>query len=381
MFERSSVMTLPYWYRLRRTFHLTQWSASHPRRIPARSQQPLLEALENRFTPTTHTWTGAAGAGNLTWSNPSNWNGGIPASGESGGTTLVFPTVAAAVKATTDDLASLAADQIIFQDSVYTVSGTPDTSLTLTGSMSPALVDAVGGNTFDHTRPVTFAGTVTVEVDAQGDVLAGPLTGAGGLTKTGAGTLTLSWGFGNQYQGATMVAAGTLQAGLNDPFPHGTAMTVASGATLDLNGFQGQIGSLAGSGSVTLGSRGLSTLSVGGNGLSTTFGGSITGAGGGTALAKTGSGTLTLTGTNSYTGETWINGGTLQVGGPNARPGGTDVNLSGLGTQRTQRVTRAPESTRGHRGAPCQGGTVSAAFPLGTRASFIYPLLPHPHTA
>jgi autotransporter-associated beta strand protein len=269
----------------------------------------------------------------LTWSNSSNWNGGIPMSGETGGTILVFPTAAAAVKATTDDLASLAADQIIFRDSGYTISGAANTSLALTGSPTPALLDAVGGNTFDHTRPVTFTATVTIEVDAQADVLAGPLTGAGGMTKTGAGTLTLSWGFGNQYQGATMVGAGTLQAGLNDPFPHSTAMTVASGATLDLNNFQATIGSLAGSGNVTLGANALATLTVGGNGLSTTFGGSITGTGGTTALSKAGSGTLTLTGTNSYTGETWIDGGTLQLGGPNAiEINHTDVNLSGPGT-------------------------------------------------
>jgi autotransporter-associated beta strand protein len=319
-------MIRPYWHRLRHRFHITQRLASHARRPTAYSQSPRLEGLEDRLTPATHLWTGAAGAGDLTWSNPTNWNGGVPTSGEAGGTILIFPATATALKATTDDLTSLAADQIIFQDSGYTVSGTNNNSLTLTGSMSPSVLDLTGGTTFGQTLHVDLTAAVTIEVDAQGEVLASFLSGAGGLTKMGAGTLTLSQ-FGNGYGGATQVNAGTLQAGLNDAFPHGTAVTVASGATLDLNNFQGQFGSLTGSGSVILGANADATLTVGGNGVSTTFSGAITGAGGSSALVKTGPETLTLSGSNRYTGQTWIQSGTLQLGVPNALPTGTDVDL------------------------------------------------------
>ena len=95
--------------------------------------------------------------------------------------------------------------------------------------------------------------------------------------------------------------------------PSGTALSVAAGATFDLSSTTQAVGSLAdyqGSGGTV--AVGLGTLTVGGNGASTTFSGVITGAG---LLVKTGSGTLSLTGASggSYTGGTTINAGTLQA--------------------------------------------------------------------
>jgi len=73
-------------------------------------------------------------------------------------------------------------------------------------------------------------------------------------------------------------------------------------------------GSFEGAGVFALGSK---ELTVGGNGRSTTVSGIIGDGGayggGGSALVKTGAGTLTLSGTNSYTGATTVNGGTLAV--------------------------------------------------------------------
>ncbi|MDO5575520.1 MAG: autotransporter-associated beta strand repeat-containing protein, partial [Fibrobacter sp.] len=50
-------------------------------------------------------------------------------------------------------------------------------------------------------------------------------------------------------------------------------------------------------------------------------------------LVKWGNGTLTLSGTNTYTGNTWINTGTLRLGGSNVIPDGEskgDVNVTGI---------------------------------------------------
>ena len=80
-------------------------------------------------------------------------------------------------------------------------------------------------------------------------------------------------------------------------------------ATLNLNNFNEKIGSLGGAGSVTLGSGYLNT---GSNGLNTTFGGTISGTGG---FLKEGTGTMTLSHSNTYSGETWINEGTLKLSG------------------------------------------------------------------
>ena len=69
-------------------------------------------------------------------------------------------------------------------------------------------------------------------------------------------------------------------------------------------------GSIEGAGTYFLGSK---ELIVGLNNLSTTVSGFIAGDGG--SLVKVGTGTLTLTGNNLYSGGTTIEDGTLVVGG------------------------------------------------------------------
>ena len=74
------------------------------------------------------------------------------------------------------------------------------------------------------------------------------------------------------------------------------------------------IGSLAGSGTVNLtdiSNAQTKALAIGGNNQSTTFSGQIVGGG---SIVKAGSGTLVLTGDNTYSGGTTINAGTLQIG-------------------------------------------------------------------
>lgn len=68
------------------------------------------------------------------------------------------------------------------------------------------------------------------------------------------------------------------------------------------------VGSIEGTGEVRLGAK---NLTVGSNNLSTTFSGLIVGTGG--SLTKTGAGTLTLTGANTYGGGTTISQGTLEA--------------------------------------------------------------------
>ncbi len=89
-------------------------------------------------------------------------------------------------------------------------------------------------------------------------------------------------------------------------------------------------GSIAGNGSLFLGSK---NLAVGGNNTNTTFSGVIQdgglGGGAGGSLTKTGLGILTLTGVNTYTGNTTVNGGSLIINGSIASPN-TFVNAAGL---------------------------------------------------
>jgi len=220
-------------------------------------------------------------------------------------------------------------------------------ALTLNGTgiaNDGALRNMSGVNSYGG--PITLGSAVRINSDA-GMLTLGTITGAaqnltlggagnttitgalgitsGTLTKDGSGTAILSGT--NTYTGATIVNGGTLQAGAaagGTAFGTLSAVTLAdiAGTTLNLNNFDQTIGSLDGGGAtggnVVLGSG---TLTTGGNGADTTFGGAIDGTG---ALVKVGAGTQVLTGTSTYTGGTTISAGTLRLGN-----GGTTGSIVG----------------------------------------------------
>ena len=193
--------------------------------------------------------------------------------------------------------------------------GNAGTSGSLTGNVTDNGIFA-----FNRTDTVTFGGDIS---------------GTGAFQQNGTGTTIFSGT--NTYSGATAVNAGTLAGGATNALSGSSALTVAGGAFLDLGGFNQTIGSLAGSGTVTnSGGASPATLTEGGDNTSTLFSGIIQDGSSTTALTKAGSGTLTLSGTNTYTGATTIDGGTLVVNGSIASSSLTTVNtggaLTGTGT-------------------------------------------------
>jgi autotransporter-associated beta strand protein len=112
----------------------------------------------------------------------------------------------------------------------------------------------------------------------------------------------------------------SISTGVSSCIPGNSTVTVATNATLDLNGNQATISGLTGSGNVTLG-NGVLTLAIP-NTVNNTFNGAISGSG---SLTMTGGGTLTLTGNNFYTGGTTISNGTLFVQGNSSGP----INVAG----------------------------------------------------
>ena len=132
------------------------------------------------------------------------------------------------------------------------------------------------------------------------------------LTKTGAGTLTLTGN--NAYTGSTTISEGTLKGNIAS----GTDLSIAASATYDGDNKARSVGGLNGGGKI-LNTDGLTVQ----NG---TFGGVIDNSN--TSLNKTGAGTLTLTGTNAYTGGTTISEGTLKGN----IASGTDLSIAASAT-------------------------------------------------
>jgi autotransporter-associated beta strand protein len=246
------------------------------------------------------------GDGLLVLNGPGTWTGGTTLSGgvlRQGSATALPAGTALTFSGGTFDLNG-------FDRTITSLSGTGGIIL---GSAALTLNQAVSG---------TFTG---------------PISGAGSVTKTGSGTLTLIGA--NSYSGGTTVSAGTLVGDaaslqgdiLNnatlvfDQTVSGTfagsitgsgsltktgsgalvlagAQSYSGGTTVDAGVLSGSTASLQGD----ILNNGAVVFDQGGDG---TYTGALTGSG---RLEKLGTGVLTLTGPNSYSGGTSVTAGTLQ---------------------------------------------------------------------
>jgi fibronectin-binding autotransporter adhesin len=177
--------------------------------------------------------------------------------------------------------------------------------------------------------------SVTVNNSAGNYVIsgAGSIAGATSLVKEGSGNLTLSTA--NSYTGGTTIGDGTLIVGNSSAIPVGSSVTLGDGtnnATLDLGGVGATVGSLAvAAGSyatVTNNENGSATLTfAGGTNPGSIFSGAITDGSYQTALLVS-SGSLELSGTNTFSGGATVTGGTLFGGATNAFGSG-DLTVNG----------------------------------------------------
>ncbi|MBP9912477.1 MAG: autotransporter-associated beta strand repeat-containing protein, partial [Opitutaceae bacterium] len=177
-------------------------------------------------------------------------------------------------------------------------------SLTLTNTTNPSIDVASGATaTFDTTK----------------------LLGSYGLVKDGDGRLILNH-TGNNYSGATIVNAGTLQVGLsgggNNILPSGTDLVINSGGAVEYFSNTGTqtVNSLSGAGDLDFGDN-IFRISDSGN---TEFSGTIADNGG--TLRMQGSGTLTLSGNNTFSGALNVNSGVVVLTNDNALGAATSGN-------------------------------------------------------
>lgn len=139
-------------------------------------------------------------------------------------------------------------------------------------------------------------GNTEIRVLAETAEIATVITGAGGITKTQAGTLVLSRQ--NTYQGGTTISGGTVQVSED------ANLGAASGGLFFNGGTLATTASFDSNRAITLNLPGWFDVAAG---TSLGLDGTISGVG---MLNKTGAGTLVLTGDNAYRG-TFVEAGTL----------------------------------------------------------------------
>ncbi|MFM7244708.1 MAG: beta strand repeat-containing protein [Planctomycetaceae bacterium] len=227
-----------------------------------------------------------------------------------------------------------AADRITLDGGAVRLAGSGSTGRGFTIGAGGGLVELQPGvnvlflETTPAARVVSLGGDLTLHATTGSGTLAKAYMGTGGLIKTGSGTWTLAGA--NTYSGTTRVVAGTLRIA-------GTSSLV--GSTLDLNPADAggvvfvagtastfELGGLSGSRALAIGSH---SLRIGGNGGSTSFTGSIAGAGG---IEKTGPGTLTLGGSNAFAGGVTVAEGMLRFTQAAALPASATMRIGADGT-------------------------------------------------
>jgi fibronectin-binding autotransporter adhesin len=155
---------------------------------------------------------------------------------------------------------------------------------------------------------ITTVGTSTLTIAST----SGGITGTGGLTKSGAGTLNLN--AANVVSGTTTINAGSVVLGHANALQNSTLNYNNQGGSLSFGTLTAAtMGSLKGAQNLALANTtpAAVALTVGNNNATNdTYSGVLSGSG---SLTKIGTGTQTLAGVNTYTGATAVNNGTLAL--------------------------------------------------------------------
>ena len=161
--------------------------------------------------------------------------------------------------------------------------------------------------------------TFTSYENGTANIISAPITGGSGTIIVTLGTLNLT--AANTFAGTFRLGGGSISISNSNAFLNATLdMTAASGG-VNLNNTWANIGALTGTRNLNLGSNSDVVISIGNNNLSTTYSGILSNSGSRNKLRKIGTGTLTLSGPNTYNSETQVIAGTLALGANDVLPG------------------------------------------------------------
>jgi fibronectin-binding autotransporter adhesin len=265
------------------------------------------------------TWSVSTGAATHNWTDTNMWTSVTIADGT--GFTANFT----GINITGAKTVSLNGTDRTIGNITFTDLTTSDYNLSITGNILTLDVNT-GSPTINVTQ---WDRTLTI---------GSQISGSEGLTKIGAGTLTLS-NTSNNYTGGTVISVGTLAFGSIAAMPSSGAVALNTGANLYIDlGTSGDwttgtsgVGTLGGL-LAGVGGAGTSTVTYSGNvglqlnvGADSTYTASIANPTGSTSLSltKLGNNLLTLSNDNTFTGGVTVNAGTLSMSGANTFPSAT----------------------------------------------------------
>ncbi len=251
--------------------------------------------------------------------------------------------------------------------------------LTLNGNNAITLNNGAGAVSVKTNLLLAGAAPViAVDAGSAGLTLGGVVSGANGFTKSGGGTLTFTGAKANDYTGQVSVTGGTVildkdsgvlaitgdliigdGSGTDtvrlqslEQIADDADLTLNSSGVFDLGGQIETLGGLSGTGRITNSSTLAALFTVGAGDETTTFSGLIEDGTGVLSFAKAGIGTLTLSGSNTFTGSLAVLAGRLSVAvinntSTNGVLGNStqSIQLGGIGTTGTLQYTGATAST------------------------------------
>jgi len=302
---------------------------------PKRSYRPLLGSIAVLLLGSATPLFAAEsiGSSGMWLQNPfsSDWNSG----GNWSANTV--PTITASFGTSTVTSVSISANSTV--NNIVFNPGASAFTLGFAREVDPILTINGAGITNNSGITQNFV-TGNISGNVSGFIFTGTATAGSNtvFTNNGAAVSGASGGFtefdGNSTAGsATLIANGGSNGGQGggiyfaDQSSGGTARVIVNGnGFLDISNVAAPatgvtVGSIEGGGNVFLGKN---NLTVGSNNMSTIFSGVIQDGGDnggvGGSLTKIGTGTLDLTGVNTYTGNTIVSAGTLLVDGSIASP-------------------------------------------------------------